>query len=67
MLVYEKYLNELMEQKYPTWDTSSLEYQFTKIDDDHETTVATWKAHLEFILPSDFGTPDDGLSGVLVA
>jgi hypothetical protein len=67
MIPYDKYLNNVMEQEYSTWDTSSIEYQFTKIDDDHEAIVALWKAHLEFIMPSDFGTPDDGLSGVVVA
>lgn len=67
MLKYDLYLNNIMEQNYPTWDTSSLEYEFTKIDDAYKTIVSVWKAHLEFIMPSDFGTPDDGISGVMVA
>jgi len=65
MPAYPQFLYEVESPLNWDADYSYLEYEFCKIDNEHEQVIALWQAHLEFITPSDFGTPDEG-EGVLV-
>jgi hypothetical protein len=47
------------------WEFEAVKMWQEVAKTEEDRVVAIWQAHLVYLMPSDFGTPEDGL-GVLV-